>query len=129
MLAFSAACTTSAPLYTPRVDFPERSPEIVEKAILERLHSRQWISQKNGPGEILGTLNVRNHQATILINYNGSAYSIRHWHSNRLGYRLSRPAPYPKGSVGSELIHRNYNAWVRELVNDINTALAVPIKN
>lgn len=115
--AIAVGCTT-VPIYTPRVDFPPRNLEIVEVAILKALANRQWLAQKKGPGEIIGTLNIRSHQAVIRINYNDSAYSIRYVDSTDLRYRTD--------IWGRERIHGNYNGWIKDLVSDINTLLGIP---
>jgi hypothetical protein len=110
-------CRT-APIYNPHVEFPPRDPSTVEQAILKALANRGWLAKQEGPGVIIGTLNLRSHQAVIHIEYTADSYSIRYVESTDLLYE--------RKSDGEEVIHRNYNSWISNLVHDINTVLGVP---
>ena len=61
MLVFGACMIQ--PLARPSVTLaPARDPAAVEAALLKALQNRGWLAQKEGPGTILATLNIRTHQ-------------------------------------------------------------------
>jgi PBP1b-binding outer membrane lipoprotein LpoB len=68
---------------------------------------RNWVMEEIDPGVIRATLRVRSHTAVIDIKYRKSDYSIEYVSSVDLKYN-------------GTLIHRNYNRWLTNLVNDIN---------
>lgn len=111
-------CRT-APIYSPRMTFPARDPATVEQAILKGLANRRWLATQEGPGVIIGTLNLRGHQAIIRIEYTADSYAIRYAGSTNLLYE--------RKSNGEEVIHKRYNAWMAYLVRDINALLGVPV--
>lgn len=106
----------AARLETPRIDFPPRDVGSVKSAILKALDHRRWLADDKAPGVIIGTLNIRTHQAVIEIDYNDSAYSIRYLDSTNLGYRRR---------WGHAEIHQNYNLWIAYLVKDIEWYLGL----
>ncbi len=114
------ACRT-APIYNPHVAFPSRDPNAVEQAILKALANRHWLASQEAPGVIVGTLNIRDHQAMIRIEYTETSYSIR--------YADSRALMYERKANGQEVIHRNYNGWIKNLVHDINASLGIPFES
>lgn len=118
LLALTVAACRVAPIHNPRVEFSERSPDAVEQAILKALANRQWLAQKEAAGVIVGTLNIRDHQAVIRIEYTATSYSIR--------YAGSTELLYERKANGEEVIHRNYNGWIENLVHDINSLLGIP---
>ncbi len=73
---------------------------------------------EKGPGEIIGTLNIRTHQGVIRIDYNDSAYSIR--------YVDSTTCVTTGTTWGNERIHGNDNGWIKNLDNDIDSQLGIP---
>lgn len=109
---------TSAPLYNPSIEYPAQNINNVEDALLKGLANRQWLPKKESPGLITATLNLRQHQATIQINYFTTGYSIKLINSKMLDYE--------KDATGKESIHGNYNKWIEYLINDINTVLGIP---
>jgi len=84
-------------------------PEI-KRAIMLAGVDRGWTFEETRPGEILGTLLVREHTARATIEYSQTEYSIRYKDSENLRY------------TGST-IHRNYNKWIKLLEQDIENAL------
>jgi hypothetical protein len=110
-------CRT-APLYNPSIEFTNTNINKVEEAILTGLANRQWLIKKDHPNMIIGILNLREHQATIQISYTPHSYAIHYMNSKELLYE--------RKSNGNEVIHKNYNSWIKYLVNDINTLLAIP---
>ena len=102
------------------VECPPQAPLAVENAILQALAGRHWTAEKREPGVIVGTLNIRTHQAIIEIDYTDAGYTIRYVGSTNLDYRVNH--------WGEVLINRHYNWWIEYLVHDINAALGA-IKN
>ena len=83
----------------------------VRNAILQAGTAQGWQMQAVRPGLISGTLNIRNHMAQVDIPYDRSRYSILYRDSDNLKYDGSN-------------IHSNYNGWVQNLRNAINTRLS-----
>ena len=65
-----------------------------------------WRMEPQGPGLMRGTLDLRAHQAVVAIPYDTQRFSIRYLSSSNLDY-------------DGQVIHRNYNSWVRNLQNAI----------
>lgn len=70
-----------------------------------------WGMKEIKPGVILGTLFVRTHMAKIQIAYNKKNYSITYKDSAGLKYDGTN-------------IHSNYNGWILNLEQRINSQLA-----
>jgi hypothetical protein len=87
----------------------------VGKAIVLAGVGLKWIMDAAGPGHLIGTLNLRTHQAVVDITYNTKAYSITYKNSTHL--LIVDSEGNPSG------IHRNYNSWIRNLDNAIRTQL------
>ena len=111
-----AGCT-SKPIYnvsnepiTANNGTPTESQMI--KAIIRAGSSLGWTMQKDSPGHIIGTLDIRDHIAIVDITYNSDTYSITYKDSNNLNYNGTK-------------IHRNYNTWV----NNLNNAIKVQMSN
>jgi hypothetical protein len=102
------------------VEYPPQASTAVENAILQALAGHRWSAEKRQPGVIIGTLNIRTHQAVIEIDYNDTAYTIRYVDSTNLDHRVTR--------WGYTRINRHYNWWIENLVYDINANLG-SIKN
>lgn len=121
ILSFSAAvlvlagCTLAplkpaAPISVPA----QLSQTQVRNAIITSLTGRGWTIDHSGNGNVLSTLNLRGHSATIRVNYDRSTVSITYVSSSDLEYRLKDGKPY---------IHRNYNGWIGYLEQDIRRDL------
>lgn len=67
-----------------------------------------WQMKKVKPGQIIGTLHLRDHMAQVVINYSNKQYSIKYQDSNNMNYDGTN-------------IHANYNSWVQNLNNTIRT--------
>lgn len=74
----------------------------------------KWEMDVASPGHIVGTLNLRSHQAVVDITYNAMVYSIT--------YKSSKNLVTTDGN-GREGIHPNYNGWIENLSNAIRTQL------
>lgn len=84
----------------------------VTKAIIEAGAERKWSMAVVKPGHIVGTLNVRTHQAIVDIAYTTKSYSITYKDSNNLKY-----------DVKQNTIHENYRSWIQYLDNAIKSRL------
>jgi len=85
----------------------------VRKAIVEAGVGLNWTMAESKPGNIIGTLNVRSHQAVVDIKYNTKKYSIMYKSSMNLKY-----------DADNQSIHSNYNGWVQNLDNAIRARLS-----
>lgn len=85
----------------------------VQKAIIEAGSSLGWIMRVAKPGEIVGTLNVRNHTAIVTIPFTTKSYSILYKDSTNLKYDAEK-----------QTIHENYNGWIQRLDNTIRARIA-----
>lgn len=82
----------------------------IKKAIIRGGARRNWVIRESSPGVMEGTLNARKHMVKVEIRYNQFSYSIT--------YKASANMKYNGG-----LIHKKYNAWVRNLDQDIQRNL------
>jgi hypothetical protein len=74
----------------------------VTDAIVRAGTNIRWIMVEEGPGHIVGTLNIREHQAVVDIFYTVESFTIKYKDSLNLLYNGSS-------------IHRNYNKWIMNL--------------
>jgi len=88
--------------------------ESLARAILSGCARRGWVCDVVAPGEIKGTLVIRSHRADVRIVFDPKKYSIIYLSSENLRY-----------NPGKNTIHRNYNKWVANLRNDINSSIAL----
>jgi hypothetical protein len=89
------------------------SLERIQRAIIAGCAQRGWQCQVIKPGEIRAVLHLRQHMAEALIAFNAENYSITYVNSSELRYDGAK-----------KTIHRKYNLWVANLINDINAAIA-----
>ncbi len=82
----------------------EPTMEDMQKSIIAAGVGLGWQMAVVKTGEILGTLNVRSHQAVVSIPYTTKSYSILYKDSNNLHYNAEK-----------QTIHENYNGWVQRL--------------
>ena len=109
------ACRTAKLYNGPPVQFRASSPDQVEQAIMEAMRVQKWIAVKERPGLIRGTLNIRRHTAIVRVEYTASSYQIIYVDSSKLQYE--------RDDDGSEVIHKNYNSWIFNLMREINARL------
>ncbi len=88
------------------------SVEDVEKSIVQAGVGLGWQMAVAKPGEIIGTLNIRSHQAIVTIPYSTKNYSILYKDSKNLKYNAER-----------QTIHVNYSSWIRNLDDAIRSQL------
>ena len=118
VLAGMAGCRGGGQIYTVQ-DGPvqtatgkEPSMEDVQKAIIQAGVALGWTMAVVKPGEIMGTLNVRSHQAVVTIPYTTKTYSILYKDSNNLKYNSDK-----------QTIHENYTGWIQRLDGAIRSRL------
>jgi hypothetical protein len=78
----------------------------VRDAILRGGTNINWQMREEKPGEILGTVNQRQHSVTVRILYSQKQYSIKYHSSVNM-------------KAGAGTIHSNYNRWVERLNRNI----------
>ena len=111
-------CPRTAILYQPPpVSFQPLPARDVEAAIFEGCSRRGWVPTKIQDGVIEATLHLRTHVAVVQIDYSRDSFVVKYVRSDNLNYR--------RRSDGSEVIHPNFNSWVKNLTHDITVALEV----
>jgi len=90
----------------------EPAEDKVARAIITACARLGWVCSIAAPGEIIGRLNLRSHQADVRIPYSVEKYSIIYVSSENLRYDAAKST-----------IHRNYNNWVLNLQRSINAEL------
>jgi hypothetical protein len=88
------------------------SLEDVQKAIIAAGVGLNWQMAVAKPGEIIGTLNIRSHQAVVSIPYTTKNYSIIYKDSTNLKYNAEK-----------QTIHENYSGWIQRLDGAIRARL------
>lgn len=118
MLIAMMGCRGGGPIYNVK-DAPiqtatgkQPSMEDVQNAIITAGVGLGWQMAVAKPGEIIGTLNLRSHQAVVSIPYTTKHYSILYKSSNNLKYDAEK-----------QTIHENYLAWIQRLDGAIRTRL------
>ncbi len=102
------------PIYNPVIEYEEgKAAKDVEAAIKKSLIGRGWRVIESENGLIKAKLNIRAHTATISITYGNGKVTFEYVSSTNLS----------KTRKGKELIHRNYNRWIRYLEQDIGVYL------
>ena len=84
--------------------------EQVRAAILRAGVALGWQIKDDGPGALVGTLQLRGHVAVVSIPYSATSYSIK--------YRSSENLNESGGKI-----HKNYNGWIQNLHRGINAQL------
>lgn len=88
------------------------SDQQMQRAIVEAGAANHWVISPAGPGVMNGLLAERGHTANIRITYTANSYRIDYVSSTNL-------------KADSGQIHRNYNRWIQNLNQGIQTRLAV----
>ena len=115
LLVGAAACTRTAPIYNVASDnFSTASAPLGERATQVKRAGAGlgWAMEDAGPGKVRGTLNLRGHQAVIMVSFNQATFSIQYVSSVDLDYDGSN-------------IHKNYNGWVQRLEQAIRAQSSV----
>ena len=116
LVAALAGCARTGPIYNVN-DAPVASASgkamtaaQVRSAIVTAGNALGWQIVDAGPGKLVGTLNLRDHQAVVDIPYTARSYSIV--------YKSSRNLNEANGSI-----HTNYNGWIQNLDRGIRANL------
>ena len=114
--SFMAGCRTNPIREVQSAPVPNAplSTRKVQDAIKAAGAGQGWVMQREAPGLITGTLNVRDHMAQVRIAYDSRTYSIRYKNSSNLKY-----------DAANRTIHSNYNGWIQNLDNAIRVQLAL----
>jgi hypothetical protein len=100
-IAYAPAATTTRSLT--QTDY--------KNAIIRAGTQRGWTFQDAGPGHLVGNLAVRGkHFATVDVFYDTESFTINYKDSRNLEY-----------DPATRQIHTNYNSWVSNLQQDIQT--------
>ena len=86
------------------------SQKDVYKSIIRAGMSRGWDMKKISSGLVEATYAKRKFTVTVSINYTATNYTISYKSSQGLKYNEEK-----------KTIHRNYNSWVNNLKNQINS--------
>jgi hypothetical protein len=86
----------------------------VSKAIRAGIVQRGWVVLKDEKGKIDAVLNLRKHEARVAIAYDPKQVTIKYASSDNLDYSEKN---------GVRHIHKNYNKWITNMVQDIQRAL------
>jgi hypothetical protein len=119
VLLFLVGCRGGAQIYEvksaqiPNPSGKELTLEQVRKEIIAAGVAAGWQMADSKPGEIIGTLNIRSHQAVVSIPYTTKTYSIRYKDSTNLKYNAEK-----------QTIHENYSGWIQRLDGAIRSRLA-----
>jgi len=90
----------------------QKSSANVYRAINAAGTSLGWRISKVKPGVAQGKIALRDHMAVVRIDYSNSYYAIRYIRSQNLKYDPN------KGTI-----HKNYNGWIHNLENAIDSHL------
>lgn len=87
----------------------------IVRAIKAALLGRTWTITGEQPGRIEATLHLREHSATIYVDYDRESIRFHHVASSNLMEGRNRR--------GELVIHRNYNSWLQNVANDLRIQL------
>ncbi len=86
-----------------------------ENAIIRAGAGRGWVFQREAPGHLVGTVEVRGkHTAVVDVYFNTKDFSIVYKDSTNLNYNAEK-----------HVIHPNYNSWVSLLEQDIRKQVQI----
>jgi hypothetical protein len=83
------------------------TPEQVRDSIIRAGAALGWQIKETAPGQLAGTLVLREHTAQIEIPYTASSFSLIYKSSINL-------------NEGGGEIHKNYNSWIMNLAKGVN---------
>jgi hypothetical protein len=88
----------------------------VSKAVRAGLIQRGWVVAKDEKGKMDAVLNVRTHEVRIALDYDTKQVKVAYVSSENLDYS-------EKGGVRH--IHKKYNQWIDNVVQDVSHQLQV----
>ena len=89
----------------------------VEKAVKQALIKREWTIVSDEPGKITAGYDRREFTTRIGITYDRKQVQINYIASTNLKYEVK--------NNGDKLIHKNYVAWIQNLVTDIGNYMTM----
>jgi len=89
----------------------------VEKAVKQALIKREWLIVSDEPGQITASYDRREFTTRIGITYDRKQVQINYIASTNLKYEVKKN--------GEKLIHKNYMAWIQNLVTDISNYMTM----
>jgi len=109
-----ASCASLALVYRPRIAVPDGLTETdVKNAITSTIQaSRYWMLESSDSGKIVATINVRQHQAKVNIDFDSKIVKVDLVSSRNLDQRGDR-------------IHENVNNWLSQLETEIRKELNI----
>ena len=105
------------PLVNPQpIAVPAKAtPEQVYKSITIVLARFGWVVASDKPGDMEATYAPRDFTVRVGITYDRSQVQIRYINSTNLKFEVKKD--------GNTYIHKNYIAWIRNLVTGISSEL------
>jgi hypothetical protein len=89
----------------------------VERSVKQALVKREWLIISDEPGKIVATYDRRDFTSRIGIAYDNKQVQVSYITSTGLNYEVKKD--------GEKLIHKNYVAWIQNLVTDIGMYLTL----
>ena len=115
--ALLTGCGTSAPVSTVSYSLAAHKTiqlQQMQQAVYTALQRYGWQLQSDNGSQIYARFNKQErHIVDIRIDYSERGFAIHHVTSQGLNY-----------NQGRDSIHRNYNRWVRNLDQDIQSSLS-----
>lgn len=96
------------------------STEAVQKEIKRALVTRKWSITAEQPGVVEATLNLRAHVARVSVTHGEGTVRVAYVSSENLNF---------EEKDGQRFIHKNYGAWVNNVVTDISRNLQLEALN
>ena len=114
LMAFRQAPLVDPPpiAVSPKLDLAQ-----VEKSVKQALVKREWLIISDEPGKITASYDRREFTSRIGITYDNKQVQVRYVTSTGLKYEVKKD--------GEKLIHKNYIAWIQNLVTDISSYLTL----
>jgi len=101
--------------HPPRVSFAALpSTADVDDAIYRGCRYRNWQPERVSDGVMRAMLHLRAHTVTVEIDYGRDWFEVRYVSSNNLRY---------SNRNGVDMIHANYNGWIKFLVDDLQRSI------
>lgn len=114
LMAFRQAPLVDPPpiAVSPKLDLAQ-----VEKSVKQALVKREWLIISDEPGKITASYDRREFTSRIGITYDNKQVQVSYITSTGLKYEVKKD--------GEKLIHKNYTAWIQNLVTDISSYLTL----
>ena len=114
LMAFRQAPLVDPPpiAVSPKLDLAQ-----VEKSVKQALVKREWLIISDEPGKITASYDRREFTSRIGITYDNKQVQVSYITSTGLKYEVKKD--------GEKLIHKNYMAWIQNLITDISSYLTL----